>query len=182
MKLLSFRNIQLCTKFAGMNEIEMLALSNDDTMAWVLEQVGFDVEYPVSYVPSVHRCMQNNVALGFVAVGELNLNSAYINSPMCTLTERMIASAYIDPSLTREMSNLMGMRVNFRSLLDNGTDSSSEDLPEHMLEPNREYVGKQIKALEDLRDSIRGNPFNDRGEAKTFLEYKQDNTLINKKE
>lgn len=172
MKIISFKDLQLCTKFAGMNEIEMLALSNDDDMAWVLDQIGFDIEYPVSYIPRVHRSMQNTVALGFQAVGEINMNSSYIDSPMCTLTERMIASAYIDPSLTRELSKLMGMRVNLRALLENGTDSSNESLPEDMLEPDREYVGEQIKALEDLRDTIRGNPYNNRGEPKTFSEYK----------
>ena len=172
MKNCSFRDLQLCSKFSGMNEIQMLKLSNDDDMAWVLQQIGFDTEYAVSYVPLIHRDMRNNVALGFMAVGEINMNSEFIDSPLCTLTERMIAAAYIDPSLTRELSNLMGMRVNFRTLLENGSDSASKDLPEDMLEPDRDLVAKQIISLEELRDSIRGNMFNDRGEAKTYEQYK----------
>lgn len=172
MKNISFRDLQLCTKFKGMNEVEMLKLSNDDDMAWVLGQIGFDTEYAVSYVPIKHRDMQNKVALGFMAVGEINMNRAYIESPLCNLTERMIAAAYIDPSLTKELSTLMGMRVNFRTLLENGNESSGEDLPDDMLEPDYELVGMQISDLEKLRDSIRGSMLNDRGEAKTFDEYK----------
>ena len=172
MKNISFRDLQLCSKFSGMNEIQMLKLSNDDDMAWVLQQIGFDTQYAVSYVPLVHRDMRNTVGLGFMAVGEINMNSEFIDSPLCTLTERMIAAAYIDPSLTRELSNLMGMRVNFRTLLENGSASASKDLPEDMLEPDRDLVAKQITDLEELRDSIRGNMFNDRGEAKTYEEYK----------
>ena len=172
MKNISFRDLRLCTKFSGMNEIQMLKLSNDDDMASVLQQIGFDTEYAVTYVPLVHRDMQNNVGLGFMAVGEINMNSEFIESPLCTLTERMIAAAYIDPSLTRELSSLMGMRVNFRTLLEDGTDSSSKDLPDEMLEPDRDFVGKQITDLELLRDSIRGQMYNERGNAKTFEEYK----------
>ena len=172
MKTLSFRDLQLCTKFKGMNEIQMLSLENDETMAWVLEQVGFDTEYAVSYIPLVHRDLQNNVGLGFMAVGEINMNKSFIDSSICTLTDRMIASAYIDPSLTRELSSLMGMRVSLRSLMDNGADSAGKDLPEDMLEPDRDFVAKQITDLEALRDAIRGDMINARGEPKTFSEYK----------
>ena len=175
-KAISFRDLQVCSFFNGMNEIEMISLKNDKLMEHALVQIGFDTEYPVSYEPSKHRCMRGKVAVGFRAVGEINLNRSYINSPMCTLTERMIAAAYTDPSLTKEMSSLMGMRVNFRSLLDNGNDSSNEDLPEDMLEPDREFVGQQIRELERLRDVIRGPLFNNRGEAKTFLEYSDSNS------
>lgn len=171
-KTLSFRDLQVCSFFKDMNEIQMLSLENDKAMEFALQHVGFDTDYPVTYEPSNHRCMRGKVALGFRAVGEINMNKSYIESPLCTLTERMIAAAYVDPSLTRELSSLMGMRVNFRSLLENGTDSSSEDLPDDMLEPNREFVGKQIDDLITLRDTIRGSLLNERGEAKTFAEYK----------
>ena len=171
MKICSFRDLQVCERFKGMNEIEMLHPSNDASMAYVLERIGFDIEYPITYEPSNHRCMRGKVAIGFRVIGEINMNRSYIDSPLCTLTERMIASAYIDPSLTRELSGLMGMRVNFRSLLDNGTDSSNEDLPSEMLEPDYESVRAQIRTLADLRDEIRGEMFNDRGEAKCFHEY-----------
>ena len=171
-KTVSFRDLQVCSLFKNMNEIEMLRLANDDTMKLVLGQIGFDTDYPITYEPSKHRCMRGKVDIGFRAVGEINMNSEFIDSPLCTLTERMIAAAYIDPSLTRELSNLMGMRVNFRTLLENGSDSASKDLPEDMLEPDRDLVAKQIISLEELRDSIRGNMFNDRGEAKTYEQYK----------
>jgi hypothetical protein len=172
-RVISLSDLLLCSELSHIkNEIELLSLQNDALMESILGHIGFDTEYPVSYVPVKHRNMQNQVIVGFMAVGEIDMNRSFIDSPICTLTERMIAAAYTDPSLTRELSSLMGMRVNFRSLLENGTDSSNEDLPEDMLEPDREYVTNQIKTLESLRDRIRGDMFNDRGEAKTFEEYR----------
>ena len=172
MKVLSFRDLKLCSRFAGMNEIEMLSIENDENMAWALEQVGFDIDYAVSYVPANHRDMANKTGIGFMAVGEININRSYINSSMSTLMERMIAAAYTDPSLVKELSSLVGMRNNIRSLMENGNDSSTEDLPEDMLEPDREFVGQQINDLKDLRDRIRGDLYNNRGEPKCYWEYK----------
>lgn len=172
MKSVSFRDLQVCPQFKGMNEIEMLSLKNDEAMEYVLSQIGFDTEYAVVYVPNVHRDLQNKVALGFMAVGEISLNKAYIDSPICTLTERMIAAAYTDPSLTQELASLMGMQYNFKAALAHSMDDGSEELPDEMLEPDREYVGSQIKSMEDIRDIIRGEMYNDRGEVKTFAEYK----------
>jgi hypothetical protein len=165
------------------NEIELLSIENDDAVGAVLEQIGFDLEYPVSYIPAKHRNMQGKVVIGFLAVGEINMNRSFINSRLCTLTERMIAAAYTDPSLTRELGNLMGMRANFRTLLDNGNAVSNENLPEDMLEPDRDIVLQQLKDLEAVRDAIRGPLYNDRGEAKTYAEYKEPpkDILINKK-
>lgn len=172
-RTISFSDLMLASSLSHIkNEIEMLHIDNDEAVSKVLEQIGFDIEYPVSYIPLKHRSMQNKVAVGFMAVGEISLNKSYINSKLCTLTERMIAACYTDPSLTKELSNLMGMRANFRLLLENGKDGSSEDLPEHMLEPDRESVSQQIKALENVRDMIRGSLYNDRGEAKCYWEYK----------
>jgi hypothetical protein len=164
----------LCTKLAHIkNEIELLDIKNDDIMSDILSQIGFDVEYPITYVPVKHRDMRNNVAVGFMAVGDISLNRSFINSFMCSATERMIAACYSDPSLTRELGTLMGTHVNYRSLLEDESEYDGEELPDEMLEPDRHAVTAQIKQLAELRDAIRGSMYNEAGDLKTFQEYIQ---------
>lgn len=172
-RVISFRDLMVCTKLSHIrNEVELLEIKNDDLVASILAQVGFDIDYPVAYVPSKHRDMQNRVAVGFMAVGEISLNRAFVSSSICTPTERMIASSYTDPSLTYELAKLAGNHVNYKSLLEDEAEDTGDELPEDMLEQDRDIVAAQIKVLTDLRDLIRGNMYNDAGDLKTYDEYK----------
>jgi len=173
-RVISFRDLMLCTSLSHIkNEVEMLKVENDDAVAEVLSKIGFDCDYPVTYIPSKHRCMRNKVAVGFMAVGEISLNRSFINSGMCSTTERLIASSYTDPSLTRELGRLTGNYVNYKSLLEDDAVDSGDDLPEDMLEPDRHSVAAEIRLLADLRDTIRGSMYNDSGDLKTYEEYKK---------
>lgn len=172
-RVISLRDLMVCSKLSHIkNEVELLEIKNDDTVSWVLAQIGFDIEYPVTYIPSKHRDMQNKIAVGFMAVGEISLNRAFISSSLCTPTERMIASSYSDPSLTRELARLAGNYVNYKSLLEDEAEFDGIELSEDLLEPDRDIVAAQIKTLADLRDLIRGNMYNDAGDLKTYEEYK----------
>jgi len=172
-RTISFRDLMLCEELAHIkNEVELLHTSNDDLMRSLLSKIGFDVDYPVAYIPSKHRDMQNKIAVGFMAVGDISLNREFINSPMCSVTERMVAASYTDPSLTRELSNLMGNQVNLKTLMSDESEYDGEELADDMLEPDREFVSAQIKVLESIRDDIRGSMYNDAGDLKTYDEYK----------
>jgi hypothetical protein len=171
-RTVSFRDLQLCTAFAGMNEIAMLRIENDAAMAEVLSQIGFDVEYPITYVPSKHRDMQNKVGVGYMCVGDISINRKFVNSYLCSTVERMIAASYSDPSLTRELGALMGHHVNYRSLLEDDAEWGGEELPEDMLEPDRREVAALIQSLAELRDSIRGSQYNESGDLKCYEEYR----------
>lgn len=172
-RVVSFRDLLVCSKLAHIkNEIELLHVENDDLMSSILSAIGFDTDYPVTYIPAKHRCMQNKVAVGFMAVGEISLNRAFVSSNICTPTERMIASSYTDPSLTRELARLAGNHVNFKSLLEDEAEGDGDELPEDMLEPDRDVVAAQIRSLADLRDHIRGSMYNEAGDLKTYEEYK----------
>jgi hypothetical protein len=172
-RTISFRDLLVCEELAHIkNEIELLHPDNDDLVADILSKIGFDVEYPVLYVPSKHRDMQNKIEVGFMAVGEISLNRSFINSPMCSITERMVAASYTDPTMTRELAGLMGHSINYKVLLSEDAEYDGEELPNEMLEPDREHVAKQIKQLADIRDAIRGDMYNEAGDLKTFAEYK----------
>lgn len=171
-RTVSFRDLLVCSKLAHIkNEIELLSIENDAVMASILGQVGFDIEYPITYVPVKHRDMQNKVAVGFMAVGDISINRSFVNSYLCSTVERMIAASYSDPSLTRELGALMGHHVNYRSLLEDDAEWSGEELPDEMLEPDRHEVARQIASLIEIRDTIRGSQYNESGDLKTYEEY-----------
>lgn len=172
-RVLSFSDLMLCSQLSHIrNEVELLSIENDDLVASILGQLGFDLDYGVAYIPAKHRNLQNKVLIGYRVIGEISLNRAFINSPLCSLTERLVATAYTDPSLTRLLSTLTGNHVNLKSILEDEVEGEGEELPEDMLEPDREYVAAQIKQLEEIRDSIRGSPFNEAGDWRTYEEYR----------
>lgn len=172
-RVVSFRDLRLIDELAQYNEIELLHPSMDDTMNKYLEQLGFNTSAGVLYVPNKHRDMQGNVAVGFMAVGQISNNREFLASPLCTLIERLIAAAQKDPSLAREMASMMGSAVNFMAM--EGVESlfdEEEEFPSEWVEPDYEDVSAQLKMLENLRDEIRGPCYNEYGNVKTPEEYK----------
>lgn len=168
-RVFSFRDLRLIPALSEYNEIELLHPSMDEKMNHFLGQLGFDLDYAILYVPAKHRDMQGKVGVGFRAVGEISINRAFITSPLCSITERLIAASYTDPSLTRELCQLMGNSISFKG--SEADDTLHEDWPEDLYEPDYEEVTQQIKTLEDLRDQIRGPMHNEYGSLKTPREY-----------
>jgi hypothetical protein len=171
-RTLSFRDLMVCEELAHIkNEVSLLHPSNDKLVSSILDKIGFDTEYPVTYVPSKHRCMQNKVAVGYMVVGEISINRKFINSGMCSLTERMVAASYTDRSLAQELGTLTGNYIDYRTIMNDDAEEGPDELPDDMLEPDRVEVGQQIKMLVELRDAIRGSIYNEAGDLKTFEEY-----------
>lgn len=166
---MSFRDLRLIPTLSKYNEIELLHPSLDAVINNCLGQLGFDLNYAVQYIPSKHRDIQGKVAVGFRAVGEISNDRAFINSPLCSLTERLVAAAQKDPSLTRELSQLMGNSINLT-----GEDSGeeAEEFPIELVESDCDEVAKQILNLETIRDAIRGSAYNEDGSLKLPGTYK----------
>lgn len=169
-RVMSFRDLRLIDEVAQYNEIELLHPDRDPMMKKYLSQLGFDTDYGVLYAANKHRDMQGNVAIGFRAVGEISINRSFINSPLCSTIERIIAAGVTDQSLAQELSRMMGNSVAFIS---NDADVGSEDddeFPEDLIELDYEEVTAQIKALEAIRDIIRGSSFDDYGNVKELAD------------
>jgi hypothetical protein len=170
-RVLSFRDLKLITELAPYTEISLLDPSMDERVNYYLDKLGFDVEYGICYEPSLHRDMRNKVAVGFRVVGELNVNRNIINSDLCTLEDRLIAAAYLDPTLVRELSPLMGTRLDYRAF--HAEDAESEDNEDFLsddIEPDYEMIKSQIEALTAIRDSLRGSVYNEAGSIKSPAE------------
>lgn len=170
-RVMSFRDLQRIPELSHLREPDMLSIANDKLINSFLSQLGFNTDAAVFYEVAKHRDLQNKVAVGFRAVGTITQDRAYLNSPMCTPIERMIAASQTDMSLTRELAKLSG--TSSHSELTNNAASLSSDSQQdsEYTEPDCDEVAAQIKQLEELRDFIRGSAYNEYGSLKTAEEY-----------
>lgn len=169
---LSLRDLQLVPELAHMNEVTIIHPSNDDLVFYHLDKLGFDCDYAVEYLPSNHRCMRGKVAVGYRVVGELQVNRAFVNSVMCSTVERVAISSYQDRSLTQELAVLMNNTLDFNSFHESSIDEEDDSVFEDQLQPDRDYVGQQIQQLIDIRDRLRGSPYDNAGNPRTREQVK----------
>lgn len=172
---ISFRDIRLIKRLSKYSEEELLSPTLDKLINGYLETLGFDTTKAIVYVPSKHRCMQNNVAIGYRVVGELNSNR---NSPMyksLTSYERAAAYANTDLSMAQELLAMTGRAIDYNEFCeaDNHELDGSEDFYQSLMEADQAQVASVIQYMEKLRDDIRGSMFNDAGALKVPSEYQQ---------
>jgi hypothetical protein len=170
-RVFSFRDLLRINLFEGLNEIDLLQIKNDDLVNSVLAELGFDITKPILYVPAKHRDLSGKVGVGFRAVGDIDpTDRKFLNSSLCQPIERLIAASKTDMSLCRELAKLTGSTVELR---DDGAVDEADDYPDELTEPDEEAVAKQILVYENVRDAIRGTPYNEQGALKTPQEYQQ---------
>lgn len=169
-RVMSFRDLRLIPELARYNEIELLHPSKDALVNKYLEQLGFNTDAPVEYIPNKHRDIRGVVAVGFRAVGVIAVGSAFLNSRMASMEDRIMAAYFTDPSLAREMSMMMNTGIRFADTPDG--DDDGVEFPPELEEEDYEDVAAHLKALEELRDRLRGPTHNEAGAAKTPAEYK----------
>lgn len=167
-RVISFRDLQRIPFLSSYSEVELLQVSMDAKVNLALGQLGFNLDAPILYVPVKHRDMAGGVGVGYRAVGEINNDKAYLDSPVCPQIERLIWASRQDMSLARLLARMMGHSINLSD------DSGAEEDPfigEEYLEPDCEEVTAEIRILENLRDELRGSPYNEFGALKTPKEY-----------
>ena len=158
---LSLRDVKIIPQFSALSELEMINPMYDNAIKEILKHVGFDVEYPIEYVPSIHRDMQNNVGLGFRVVGEVDCNRKWLSSPLCDLTSILVAASYLDISLMRELAEMCIKSPDYESLdwedVNICERGSYGDEPMNIEEEGWQEVEEEIRMLERMRDIIRGD-------------------------
>lgn len=167
-RVFSFRDLKLIPELSSLSEYQMLHPKNDAVVNKYLGQLGFNMNAAIQYIPAKHRDMQGNVGIGYRAVGEITQSRDFINSPLCSTIERLIAASLKDMSLTAELSKLLGNSVEFTT-----EDAIDEDdsYPPEWVEPDYKKVEEQIKEMVAYRDVVRGSAHNERGELKKPGEY-----------
>ena len=174
-KAISFSDIKKASWLQGYNEIQMLDIAMDGKVNRVLYELGIDTEYGVSYYPAKHRNLAGEILVGFIACGEIQINRKHLTSVFSDLTDILTASAYTDPSLTRELAELSGLSRDYDAYNDSGVpdyDTLRAIMPQNQLEEGYEDVEKQLKQLAEICEMIRGPGMNASGAPKTSSEYK----------
>lgn len=134
-KVISFSDLKLHSSLSGLNEVQMLSIDMDDTINAILEEIGFDVDYGITYFPAKHRNLQNNILIGYMASGEVSINRKHLTSVYADLTDVLIASSYSDTSLTKELANLSGLSRSYDNNQESGDyGDCQQDMPANQLE------------------------------------------------
>jgi hypothetical protein len=162
MKNISVTDLQLIPELAHLRMLDFINPDNDSLIAPFLKIIGFDLDYPIQFIPCQHRNMQGKVVIAYLLSGEVEINAAFLNSKWATYEDRLIAAGYRDLSLAEEI----GMGTT--SCRDYGTET--EGFAPDQSNPDEDEILKQIKILADLLLVVRGNPFKQDGSRRTFAE------------
>lgn len=110
MRQLSVRDLLLALP-QFKNEIELIHPDNDAVVFATLDAVGFDTRQGVTYVAQLHRDMQDKVAVGFMALGEYNVDPKF--NKFIDMTDRIVIAGLHDRSLAEEMLNIQGKKFTY---------------------------------------------------------------------
>lgn len=170
MKALGFRDILTIPALAGLREIDLLSPHMDKAVFPYLYEMGIDTEYGVEIVVANYRDMNNKVGIGYRYVGDIRCGRDFIKSPWCDIIDRVTASAYQDPSLTKELCSLMSKPVS-RIEGESWSEDDTDDFPASQCEPDYLDSAKLIWQLENILFSVRGSQRNECGSIKLSKEY-----------
>lgn len=169
---ISFTDLKLVDDLSHMTESDMLSLGNDDIMLKHLHTLGMDQDYAYAYVPSLHRNMQGDVVTSYRVCGDVRCDRAFINGPLSSLTDRMFAASFSDPSLAEELGMLTGLSRMYGGMVGNeGEDYPKEALPDNQLESGWRSKEAEIVEMALLCEELRGGYFKDCGSLKTREDY-----------
>lgn len=162
-KTISVTDLQLIPELKHLRMLDFINPDNDKVIAPYLKILGFDLEYPIAFIPSQHRNMQGRVVIAYIIAGEVEINDSFQSSSFCTPEDRQIAAGYRDMSMANDLAQ------GAASCRDYGNDSS-EGFPPDQSNPDENDIMMQIKVLEDLLLNVRGNPYKQDGSRKLYCE------------
>lgn len=156
-KSIGARDVLQVPSLAHLTEIAILHPSQDKLVAPVIHALGIDTDFPVEIHANKYRDMNGKVAIGYRFVGHLRIDRGYINSGFADTIERVAATGYSDPSLTRELAEMMGQTVDFKSFHEGETEElSEEEFPVSMMEEDYASSEDLITTLNVIVNRVRG--------------------------
>lgn len=166
MKNISCTDLQLIPELAHLRMLDFIDPANDALIAPFLKVLGFDLDYPITYIPCQHRNMQGKVVIAYVIAGEVECNAAFLNSPWATMEDRIIVTGYRDVGLASEIANGQTKSRSYE-----GEGQIQEGFSPELTNPDEANILMQIKVLADLLLSVRGDPFKQDGSRKALDEH-----------
>lgn len=163
MKTISTTDLKLVPELAHLRMIDFINPANDALIAPYLKTLGFDLDYPIEYVPSQHRNLQGQVVLAYQIVGDVDINSSFLTSSYATAEDRIIAAGYTDMSMANEMSRSLSTSREYTGVV--------EGFPLELTNPDEKAIMEQITVLANLLTEVRPGMYHESGSLKTMYEY-----------
>lgn len=164
MKTISATDLKLVPELSHLRMIDFIDPKNDALIAPYLKVLGFDTDYPIEYIASQHRNLQGKVVIAYQIVGDVDVNSSFLDSAYATPEDRIIAAGYRDLSLAHEMSRSLSTSRGYEG-------SVVEGFPLELCNSDEEAILEQINVLHNLLMEVRPGMYNESGSLKTLTEY-----------
>jgi hypothetical protein len=164
MKTFSVTDLKLIPELSHLRMLDFIDPKNSDLIAPFLKVLGFDLDYPIQFVPSQHRNLQGKVVIAYMIVGEVECNASFLESSWATVEDRIIVAGYRDLG----KADAMAMSLTTGREYDTG---AVEGFPPDLANPDEDEIAMQIKVLSDLLLAVRGTPFKQDGSRFTLSEH-----------
>ena len=166
MKIYSVTDLMLIPELSHLRQLDFIDPANTELLKPFLKILGYDLDYPIQFIPSRHRNLQGQVVISYQIVGDIECNESFLNSVWCTSEDRMIVAGYNDLTISEDMAAAM---TACRPYGDTG--AHDDGFPLDQCEPDEKETLDQIKQLEELLLQIRGNPYRKDGSMATLDQF-----------
>lgn len=175
MICISLSDLKLVKELSHLGEMEMCKIENDPLIAKYAYECGVDTDFAVLYVGNRHRNLQGQDIVGVRICGEVRCDQAFRDSPISTITDRLVMTSYSDPTLMTEVAELSFKVRDFSQYLNDNDNVSYDEaralFPADQLEPDWQEQEQKIQELNNVLELIRGSCYNDAGTLKSAEEY-----------
>ncbi len=160
-RVISLRDLQRIPTLRTYTEDALIRPDMDHIMFMYLAELGYDMDSPIEYIPSIHRDLAGNVGLGYQVVGEIvdaKTKHPYLRHKICPLYERIAALAKSDMSFAIELARMASIKIN---LTDNAEED--EEYPDNEVERTYKENTAKINKLITRRNDLRKTRYDEKG-------------------
>lgn len=172
MKNISVTDLMLVPELSHLRMLDFIDPKYNDLLTPVLKVLGFDLEYPVQFIPCQHRNLQGKVVIAYLLVGEVECNSSFLTSEWATAEDRVIVAGYKDIGLAQDMATSLTSNREY------GREGAIEGFPPELTNKDEKDILMQIQVLTDFLMIVRGSPFKQDGSRATLAEYGVEEVVV----
>lgn len=136
------------------NEFDLLPKQMDEVVKPILHALGVDVSQEITVKAYKHRTLNDTVVIGYRYDGRMRRDREWTTGKGCNVMERISATSYYDPSLTRELCELVGTAI---KTVENGSYTHKEsDYPVTQYSDSFEADSALLAQLNMIALDVRG--------------------------
>jgi hypothetical protein len=169
---ISLSDVRTFPEMAKYSELELIEIKMDRFVLPYLDFLGLDMYKGFEYVANKHRNLNDEVIIGFRAIGTMRNDREFRRSKLCTPNESVQIVAGKDLSLAQDLELLTTKHKNISDIVyheDNGSDSKV--LVDYVIENDYLVMSELLDLMNEEVFKKRGTSWNESGELKTYEEY-----------